>query len=559
MKSPIEAIFFDVGGTLRTTERYSEPISANIEEILRLSGLSWTVPEMIEKLRQRERVYYRWGTLTMLELTEEELWSRWLLPEIPPERIKKIAIRLNQLWRDAKTKKTLMADATDTLKELLRRGYRLGVISNTTSSTEVPALLEEMGIADQIETVVLTTEHGRRKPHPSVFLTATKELGITPDRAVYVGDRPSRDVVGAREAGIAQVIIIQVDGKEPEKEIIRQKPDHTIRKLSELLDIFPERDISNGKSKPGKVSPLYDCSISTMWGIDRHEHFNEFFVECRKLGFARFELNHQISPERMAEIDFNRFHINSLHEPCPVEISLQEMDRRDWLISSPDEAKRAIAVAKAKQTIDQAVSLGCRYIVIHPGTTRVDRSKEKQLRALYENGQVKSVEFISLQNDYILERNHLVAPHLDSCIKSLKEIGEYAFKAGIAVGLENRYHYYDLPNIDEMQELLDLFDDDRWGFIYDVGHAHTLDRLGFFKHKEWLTRYGKRMIGTHLHDVVGLTDHQAPGSGEVDYTLVASHLPISAFKVLEVMPSLTPAQISHGLECLAEYGCISKY
>ena len=559
MKSHIEAIFFDVGGTLRTTERYSQPIPSNIEEILRLTGLRWTAAELIEKLRQRERAYYRWGTLTMLELTEAELWSRWLLPEIPAERINPIATHLNQLWRDAKTKKILMADATDTLKELLRRGYRLGLISNTTSSTEVPALLEEMGIADQIETVVLTTNHGRRKPHPSVFFAAAQKLGITPDRAVYVGDRPSRDVVGAREAGIAKVIIIQIDGKEPEKEIIRQKPDYSIRKLSELLDIFPEREISKAKPKPGKVTTLYDCAISTMWGIDRHEHFNEFFVECRELGFARFELNHQISPERMAEIDFNQFHINSLHEPCPAVISLQEMDRHDWLISSPDEEKRAIAVATAKQTIDQAVSLGCRYIVIHPGTTRIDRIKEKHLRDIFEAGLADTSDFITLRKEHIQERNHLADCNVDASIKSLKTIGTYALQQGIAVGLENRYHYYDIPSIDEMQVLLDLFDDYRWGFIYDVGHAQALDRLGFFKHEDWLTRYGKRMIGAHLHDVVGLTDHQAPGTGDVDYTMVASHLPDSAFRVLEVMPGLTPEQIRSGLECLAEYGCISKY
>jgi len=41
--------------------------------------------------------------------------------------------------------------------------------------------------------------------------------------------------------------------------------------------------------------------------------------------------------------------------------------------------------------------------------------------------------------------------------------------------------------------------------------------------------------------------------------MVASHLPDSAFRVLEVMPGLTPEQIRSGLECLAEYGCISKY
>jgi len=33
---------------------------------------------------------------------------------------------------------------------------------------------------------------------------------------------------------------------------------------------------------------------------------------------------------------------------------------------------------------------------------------------------------------------------------------------------------------------LGLAGPDRIGFIYDVGHAYTLDYLGFYSHEEWL-------------------------------------------------------------------------
>ena len=55
----------------------------------------------------------------------------------------------------------------------------------------------------------------------------------------------------------------------------------------------------------------------------------------------------------------------------------------------------------------------------------------------------------------------------------------------------------------------------RIGFLYDVGHAQTLDILGFYRHEDWLERFAPRIIGTHLHDVVGTTDHFAPGMGTV--------------------------------------------
>jgi hypothetical protein len=38
----------------------------------------------------------------------------------------------------------------------------------------------------------------------------------------------------------------------------------------------------------------------------------------------------------------------------------------------------------------------------------------------------------------------------------------------------------------ELEELLSLAGPERLGFIYDVGHAHALSYLGFFRHDEWL-------------------------------------------------------------------------
>jgi FMN phosphatase YigB (HAD superfamily) len=128
MKSTIEAIFFDVGGTLRTGLKYPEPLMDNIREIMELTGLDGTPQEWMERFNVRYRQYYHWGTLTLMEFSEAELWSQWLLPEVPAERIQPIAARLNQLWRDAKSNKYPLEDTTPTLKELARRGYHLGII-----------------------------------------------------------------------------------------------------------------------------------------------------------------------------------------------------------------------------------------------------------------------------------------------------------------------------------------------------------------------------------------------------------------------------------------------
>jgi putative hydrolase of the HAD superfamily len=558
MQRDIKAILFDVGGTLRTSVRNSNTLRTNLVQILELAGIAGLPEEWADRIKQRESAYYRWATLSMIELNEVDLWAKWLLPEADPYRVKSNAVLLNKLLRDAKSRKIPLDDMADTIRELARRGYKLGIISNTTSTIETPAMLAEEGLTDLMDTVILSSKHGRRKPHPSLFLQAAREIGVDPGQAAYVGDRPSRDVVGAREAGFAEVIIIQSKKVDPEKDRTQQIPDHVIQELKELLALFPPREQSGTKAQPSPQTTRYDCAISTMWGVNRHAHFNDFFVETRKLGFARFELNHQIKPAMLDEIDFNSYHIISLHEPCPALMPLPEMDRNDLMISSIDEDKRATAVNSAKRTIDLAARLGCRYVVIHPGATGIDRSIEKDLCAMYGSGDQDSQEYIQLRKDLISVRDKVKEVHLNATIKSLKEIGPYAFKAGVAIALENRYHFYDIPLLDEMQVLLDLFDDIAWGFNYDVGHAQALDRLGFSKHEDWLIRYADRMIATHLHDVNGITDHQIPGSGDIDFKWVASHLPASAHRTLEVNPNNQAEDIASGIEHLAITGCVNK-
>jgi sugar phosphate isomerase/epimerase len=151
----------------------------------------------------------------------------------------------------------------------------------------------------------------------------------------------------------------------------------------------------------------------------------------------------------------------------------------------------------------------------------------------------------------------MVRPYLEAVKKSLLELLDYASHLKIRLGLENRYHYLDIPTLDEMGELLSLAGPDRLGFLYDVGHAQTQDRLGFTPHEEWLKRYASRIIGVHLHDVTGVDDHRAPGLGDVDFKMVASYLPREAYRALEVQSLNTPEQIKAGMQILIDTGCVS--
>ena len=96
---------------------------------------------------------------------------------------------------------------------------------------------------------------------------------------------------------------------------------------------------------------------------------------------------------------------------------------------------------------------------------------------------------------------------------------------------------------------------DQLGFIYDVGHAETLEALGFFPHEE-LRKYASRMIGTHLHDVNGVADHFAPALGGVDYNMVQSYLPKTAYRAFEVQQWNSFEQMIAGQKIMFEKNMI---
>ena len=111
-------------------------------EILKLLGSSADPADFSRLLARRETAYRNWARETLIELSEPDLWTRWLLPDWPEDLVRKYAVQFNLLWRDATGERILFPETAEVIIELFRRGYRLGLVSNTTSSTEVPEALK---------------------------------------------------------------------------------------------------------------------------------------------------------------------------------------------------------------------------------------------------------------------------------------------------------------------------------------------------------------------------------------------------------------------------------
>ncbi len=95
----------------------------------------------------------------------------------------------------------LLDGAAEALDELAGRdpALELGVVSNWDS--ELPVILERLGIGGYFGVVVTSADAGSPKPAPHIFELALERLGVPAERTVHVGDDPA-DEAGARAAGM---------------------------------------------------------------------------------------------------------------------------------------------------------------------------------------------------------------------------------------------------------------------------------------------------------------------------------------------------------------------
>ncbi len=92
------------------------------------------------------------------------------------------------------------------LEGLKEAGLRLGVISN--ADGRVADFLDTAGLADLFELVLDSTVVGIEKPDRRIFQMACDAMGVAPEETVYVGDTYEVDVVGARQAGIRAILLV---------------------------------------------------------------------------------------------------------------------------------------------------------------------------------------------------------------------------------------------------------------------------------------------------------------------------------------------------------------
>jgi HAD superfamily hydrolase (TIGR01549 family) len=240
MPHNIEAIFLDLGNTLRILIKDEAHMAAARRKMAELVGTDEDPGLFCEKINAHYKSYRKWAFENLAEAPESELWTRWLAPDFPAEKIAPLGVELTYQFRQSMGRRVVVEHGREVVEELDRRGYILGIISNVITSREIPDWMEADGFAQYFKSVVLSSVFGKRKPDPAIYLEAARIAGVDPSCCVYVADNLKRDVTGTRQAGFGMVIIT-ISPEELAQETITDdnRPDLIIHDFRQLLDIFP--------------------------------------------------------------------------------------------------------------------------------------------------------------------------------------------------------------------------------------------------------------------------------------------------------------------------------
>jgi putative hydrolase of the HAD superfamily len=239
-----KAIGFDLFNTLLTME------PSTMEEGMERLFLSLTTNGFpLEKTSFKDA--YRESALRFIQEarvkgreTHNRFWiSAALLTqgyEVEPED-SRIAEAVNAYFSAFMGRCRLIPGTMDML-ETLKDTYRLGLLSNFTHPPAVREIIDSLGLAPRFDVVLISGELGYRKPHPLVFQQLMRELDVSKEQILYVGDDPEPDITGARQAGIRPVWFTYVrDKKIPSSPSIApmgsQDPEGDVTRISDWADL----------------------------------------------------------------------------------------------------------------------------------------------------------------------------------------------------------------------------------------------------------------------------------------------------------------------------------
>jgi putative hydrolase of the HAD superfamily len=157
------------------------------------------------------------------------------------EQIRKaVEIRMSYIKRVLEPR----PDAIDTLTELKKQTYKLGLISN--ASVEIPLLWDETAFANLIDKPIFSSRAHLKKPDDRIYYLACERLAVTPELCLYVGDGEDYELAGAAKVGLHPVLIRKSSPSASKShQEAREWQGTTIANLAEVLEMVKRKQLQD--------------------------------------------------------------------------------------------------------------------------------------------------------------------------------------------------------------------------------------------------------------------------------------------------------------------------
>ncbi len=186
------AILFDAGDILYSRPDRGRKLTAFLEEL----GLPVIDQRAVQEKKLIDLAYT--GKITQDQYRETVL-RRYGVTQ--PNQIERGKLILDEEDHNM----VFFEGVPQTLATLKRKGYLLGIITDTTNPLYVKLnWFERGGFGDVWDVIISSHELGVRKPHPDIYAAALQQLGLAAGQTVFVGHK-TEELAGARRVGMKTV------------------------------------------------------------------------------------------------------------------------------------------------------------------------------------------------------------------------------------------------------------------------------------------------------------------------------------------------------------------
>jgi putative hydrolase of the HAD superfamily len=123
----------------------------------------------------------------------------------------------------------------ETLDKLHKTDLKLALVTDA-STEKAMERLDKTKLKKYFDIIVTFDTTGKKKPEPDSILFAIKELDVTNNQTVLIGDSLARDIKPAKKLGLLTIYAAYGDRNYMENRI--HKADFVIQKISEILSIL---------------------------------------------------------------------------------------------------------------------------------------------------------------------------------------------------------------------------------------------------------------------------------------------------------------------------------